>query len=49
MVDFREQKVVAKAFEINIKLTFPGTNPTNEQIKAWWASERKWDLPCSQP
>ena len=32
MVDFREWKVVSKAFKINIKLTFLGTNLTNEQI-----------------
>ena len=44
MLELRDHKVVPKAFQINIKLTFPGTNPTREQIHAWWAAEKEAGL-----
>ena len=39
MWELRDCKEVPKAFQINIKLTFLGTNPTREQIHAWWEAE----------
>ena len=48
MLELRGRKVVPKGFQINIKLTFPGTNPTREQIEAWWAAEKTQDSPCSR-
>ena len=44
MLELRDRKVVPKAFQINIKLTFPGTNPTREQIETWWAAEKEAGL-----
>ena len=41
LVDLRDRKVVPKAFQINIKLTFLGRNPTREQIHKWWAAEKE--------
>ena len=40
----RERKVVSKAFQINIKLSFPATNPDKDQIKKWWQAEKETDL-----
>ena len=36
--------MVPKAFQVNIKLTFPGTNPSKDQIKAWWEAEKEAGL-----
>ena len=44
MLALRDRKVVPKAFQINIKLTFPGTNPSREQIETWWAAEKEAGL-----
>ena len=44
LVGLRDRKVVPKAFQVNIKLTFPGTNPDREQIKTWWAAEKEAGL-----
>ena len=44
LVALRDRKVVPKAFQVNIKLTFPGTNPSREQIKAWWEAEKEAGL-----
>ena len=44
MWELRDRIVVPKAFQINIKLTFPGTNPTREQIHAWWEAEKEVGL-----
>ena len=37
----RERKVVTKAFQINIKLSFLATNPDKDQIKKWWQAEKE--------
>ena len=44
MWELRDRIVVPKAFQINTKLTFPGTNPTREQIHAWWEAEKEVGL-----
>ena len=41
MWELRDCKEVPKTFQINIKLTFLGTNPTREQIHAWWEAENE--------
>ena len=41
MWELRDCEEVPKAFQINIKLTFLGTNPTREQIHAWWEAENE--------
>ena len=41
MWELRDCKEVLKAFQINIKLTFLGTNPTREQIHLWWEAEKE--------
>lgn len=36
--------MVPKAFQINLKLAFPGANPTREQVRTWWSVEMEAGL-----
>ena len=36
----RDRQVVPKAFQLNMKLSFPGTKPNKEQIQKWWQVEK---------
>ena len=33
--------MVPRTFQINIKLSFPGTKPDKEQIHKWWQAEKE--------
>lgn len=43
LTGLQDLKVVPKAFQINI-LTFPGTNPSREQVQTWWRAEKEAGL-----